>query len=76
MNIQVLAMLCSILTSPAACNRATAIDVVPLGTASSYQECMIYGQQTLASLALASDHDHGWVLKCESPTSIGKDHTA
>ena len=70
-DILAIALLCA-LTGP--CDRATAIDVIPLGTARTTAECWMGGQMTLASLALVVRDGEQWQIRCEAPTSVGRDH--
>lgn len=69
----VIALLCALALSSADCNRSTAIDFMRLGEAPNAIQCLMGAQMTLAQLAIRADAAHRWIIKCEPPTSIGKD---
>lgn len=74
MGFSVVALLCSVALSGHDCRRDTALDVLPLGTASNSIECMMSAQVTLAQLALHADEGFRWQIRCEGETSIGHEH--
>lgn len=71
--LQVVALLCALSVSPRDCDRRTAIDYIPLGTAANEIECMMGGQMTIAGLAIRADLQARWIVKCIPPTGIGRD---
>lgn len=74
MGFSVVALLCAVALSGHDCRRDTALDVLPLGTASNSIECALYGQMSLATLSLHADEGFRWQIRCEGETSIGHEH--
>jgi hypothetical protein len=62
--VSVVAFLCALALSPAACDRATAVDVITFPPAANELACMRDAQMTLAGLAIRADPAHRWVVKC------------
>ena len=71
MPLFVTAYLCLATLAPAQCSRATALDVIPLGTSANELSCQRDVMQTLAGLAITAEQGAYWKVTCQR-TSIGQ----